>query len=56
MSAKSGARPRNPTAHGRRDFDTTYAREVVTLFSLLYREAEVLLLPTAGEHDRVESS
>jgi hypothetical protein len=47
---------RNPTAHGRRDFDSIYAREVVTLFSLLYREAEVLLPPTAGDHSSVESS
>jgi excisionase family DNA binding protein len=47
---------RNPTAHGRRDFDSIYAREVITLFSLLYREAEVLLPPTAADHAPGESS
>jgi excisionase family DNA binding protein len=40
---------RNPAAHGRRDFEGFYAREVVALFSLLCREAEILRLPTVAD-------
>lgn len=36
---------RNPAAHGQMEFEAFYAREAVTLFSLLAREVEALPMP-----------